>query len=266
MAYVALFTRDRATDHVLTSGLERSHELVKAGTWARLFWLVRERPVTLVVVDGAVLPPRGATRALGDLLELFPSVGTLLVTRGALDARTLFELGRAGLEDLVLLSTEGVVCDVGRAAMRALSGGTAAAVTRTVSPALPRRELAAARLALEAPLRGWDTEQLATRVGLSRPHLSVRLRSAGLPSAGKLLTWARMLHAGTWLTDPGRTAESVSRQLGYSSGSAFRRALRNYVGGTPTELIANGGFTAVLESFVEACDLAGPSRLARSVA
>jgi len=137
---------------------------------------------------------------------------------------------------------------------------------RTVSPNVPGAMSDVLALALDRVHRSWSADVFAHEVGYSRPFLSERLKEAGLPSTGHLLTWTRLLHAGHWLTEPGRSGESVSRQLGYSSGSAFRRALRNYVGGTPTELIANGGFTAVLESFVEACDLAGPSRLARSVA
>lgn len=140
-------------------------------------------------------------------------------------------------------------------------------VIRLVSPSLSRREIAAVRLAMEGVQHGWHTDELAARVGVTRAHLSVLLRARGLPSAGHLLTWARMLHAGRWLMDPGRTAESVSRQLSYSNGSAaFRRALRNYVGATPTQLIEGGGLVRVLERFVKACDLSVPPRAFRSVA
>ena len=75
-----------------------------------------------------------------------------------------------------------------------------------------------------------------------------------------------MLHAGRWLEEPGRSAESVSRQLGYADGSAFRRALRNYVGATPTEVAEGGGLGMVLERFVDACDLLIHPRAMSSVA
>jgi len=55
--------------------------------------------------------------------------------------------------------------------------------------------------------------------------------------------------------EPGRTGESVSRQLEYSSGAAFRRALRNYVGMTPTEVRAFGGLPPVLSRFLDECGL-----------
>ena len=79
------------------------------------------------------------------------------------------------------------------------------------------------------------------------------MKRLGLPSTGHLLTWARLLHAGRWLEEPGRSGESVSRQLEYSSGAAFRRALKQYTGATPTEVVEAGGLGFVIESFVECC-------------
>jgi AraC-like DNA-binding protein len=135
-----------------------------------------------------------------------------------------------------------------------------------VSPYLPPRALGALRMAMEGVQRTWTTGGLARVMGLSRPHLSVCLKAAGLPSAGHLLVWSRMLHAGRWLADPGRTAESVSRQLEYSSGAAFRRALRGYTGATPSQVRASGGLPFVLDRFMALCGLGGRRRDDRSVA
>ncbi len=87
-----------------------------------------------------------------------------------------------------------------------------------------------------------------------------------MPSAGHLLTWSKLLHAGRWLDDPGRSAESVSRQLEYSSGAAFRRTLHNYVGGTPTSLRDRGAFRRVLAAFLDECGLGDSLGVDRSVA
>jgi AraC-like DNA-binding protein len=45
----------------------------------------------------------------------------------------------------------------------------------------------------------------------------------------------------------------VSWQLGYSSGTAFRRALKQYTGATPAEVVEEGGLGFVIERFVECC-------------
>jgi AraC-like DNA-binding protein len=126
-------------------------------------------------------------------------------------------------------------------------------VARALSPYLPRRELEAVRIAMEGVHHRWSADTFARVVGLSRPFLSERLKACCLPSAGHLLIWARLLHAGFWLEEPGRTGESVSRQLEYSSGAAFRRVLKLYTGATPGEVIEGGGLHFVMARFQETC-------------
>lgn len=243
-------------------------EVAAARSWDGLVRLVRERPATAVVIDSGSLPgPVTEDQAVGELRRRFPSLATVFVARPRVDPVSLFRLGRAGIQSLVLLpfdalSGEGLTAAV----WRALGSSTDAIVTRAVSPHVPARELRAVRLALEGVQRGWATEELSHALGLTRPHASVRLKSCGLPSAGHLLTWAKLLHAGRWLADPGRSAQSVSRQLEYSSGAAFRRALRGYVGCTPTELREQGGLMPVLQGFLDACGLPFTLQRGRSVA
>jgi AraC-like DNA-binding protein len=122
------------------------------------------------------------------------------------------------------------------------------------------------RSALNGVQLGWSSDELADRAGFTRAHLSVRLKACGLPSAGHLLLWAKLLHAGRWLTDPARSAESISRQLEYSSGAALRRALHNYVGRTPTTVKHGGGLRVVLRRFLDECGLGDSLLGERSVA
>jgi AraC-like DNA-binding protein len=267
MPFIALLTRDPLTDPSTWSVLRHDHVVARTASWSRLVWLVRERPVTGVVLDSAALPPGwDQEAAVIDLFRQFPSVASVFVARSGVDRQTLFRLGRAGLSSLVLLPLEALACDLGRSTRRAFSASTDALVTRAISPYLPGRETEVVRMALVGAQLGWGTEDLANRSGMSRAHLSVRLKTRGLPSAGHLLIWAKLLHAGRWLSDPGRSAESVSRQLEYSSGAAFRRVLRNYVECTPTELRDAGGLAPVLSRFLAACGIDVRSGAGRSVA
>ena len=254
MAFISVLTSDSEVRDAL-GGAFGGHSVAAARSWDRLLWLVRERPVTGVVLDSDALPQDVAADAIiGELRRGFPSLATVLVARPRADPLSLFRLGRAGLGGLVLLAADRPE-DVVEALHRALGTGTEAVVTRAVSAYLPRRETAALRLALEGVQHGWGTEELAAHIGLSRPHVSTRLKACGLPSTGHLLVWAKLLHAGRWLGDPGRTAQSISRQLEYSSGAAFRRALRNYVEMTPTEVSSFGGLPPVLSRFLDECGL-----------
>jgi AraC-like DNA-binding protein len=259
MAFLALFSRDRALAGQLEKALP-GHAVVRSPSWPGLIRVVRERPVTGALVDLAELD--GVEERLVELRASFPLIGLVLMARRHDDPVTLFRLGRAGVRNLVLLSVDRLERELPRTLTKAEEGGTASLVTRRLAVYLPRRELALVRTALDGVHLRWGADEFATRAGLSRPHMSVRMKRLGLPSTGHLLTWARLLHAGRWLEEPGRTAQSVSRQLEYSSGAAFRRALREYAGATPTQVTERGGLEFVLARFLEQCGL----RAARSVA
>ena len=59
-------------------------------------------------------------------------------------------------------------------------------------------------------------------------------------------------------SEKGRTGESVSRQLEYANGSTFRRALRSYLGTTPTQVRERGGLPFVLSRFMVECGFTEP--------
>lgn len=267
MTLVTVLTGESEVRGTVRALLPESSSVAATRSWERLSWLLKERPATTVVVDSGALPARLTLYGgVSELRRRFPSVSMLFIVRPGVDPVSLFRLGRAGLRNLVLIPLDSLATEMGDALRRASRGGTGALVTRVVSPFVPPREAAAVSVALEGALQGWDTEEVAARVGLTRPHLSVRLKSAGLPPAGHLLIWGRMLHAARWLADPGRTAESVSRQLEYSSGAAFRRALRTLVDATPTEVVSAGGLRFVLRHFLDECGLSDSVLLTRSVA
>ena len=266
MALITILTRNRTLVQATSLSLGEDHALLPVATWTRLSWAFREHPVTCAVIDSNALKRADPEEELLDLARRFPSVGLVLVATRDVAAGRLFRLGRAGVSGLLLLPVDGIARDLPKAVRKVLLRSTASLVMRLFSPSLSRKERGILGLALEAPQRGWATEDVAGRVGLTRPHVSVKLAAHGLPSLGHLLIWSRMLHAGRWLAEPGRSAESVSRQLDYSSGSAFRRALKNYVGATPTQVVEGGGLRVVLERFVDGCDLLIQPRNMPSVA
>lgn len=254
MGLAAIYAKDRSWRARLAGSLDECHDTAGSPSWTGFQRLVLERPVTAAVVDLESLGRSGS--AVGTLLRFrsrFPGLGLVVLVHRRRDPGLLFRLGTVGIHNLLLVEVEGVEGSVERSVARALDRGVASLVTRAVSSYLPARELGVLRLALDGVHRRWSAEEFADEVGLSRPFLSECLRGCGLPTTGHLLLWTRLLHAGYWLSDPGRTAESVSRQLEYCDGSAFRRALRNRTGSTPTELIRAGGFSYVLRCFLDAC-------------
>jgi AraC-like DNA-binding protein len=197
---------------------------------------------------------RSGEKALAALRAAYPRLGLVLLA-GVRDPLSLFRLGKLDVPNLVLLTVDRLDVQLPRSLAQACQDGVPAQVAAALSLAVPHRELRAVRLALESVHRRLSADEFAAEVGLSRPFLSERLKRVGLPSTGHLLVWSRLLHAGAWLAEPGRTGQSVARQLDYSSGAALRRALRNYTGATPTEVIDQGGLTFLLRRFLERHDL-----------
>jgi AraC-like DNA-binding protein len=267
MPLIGLYTGNQEVERAVRAGLGDRHDVAHTASWERFLRLMKERPATCAVLDqGSVRLPPGVEGALAELHASFPSVAVVLISRPQVDPFALLRLGRAGIDSLVLVGADDLAQVIPEAVARALVQGTEALVARALSAYLPARSFQALRLALEGVQRNWRTDDVARRVGYSRPHLSEHLKTAGLPSTGHLLVWARLLHAGRWLTDPGRSAESVSRQLEYSSGAAFRRALRNYTGATPSQVTREGGFNFVLGRFRRCCGIGRPGRKNLSVA
>lgn len=254
MGFVALMSRDRSVRSLVQRAAGPAHAVASTPSWPALVRLVRERPATTALLELDGLSHGGCAEGrLLALRDLFPYLPVVLLARTPGDPVLLFRLGRAGVRDLFLLQVDDLDRELPRALVRVGARGTTSTVLRALSPEVSRRELMAVRIALDGVHHRWGADQYAAQLDLSRPHLSELLKGVGLPSAGHLLVWVRLLHAGRWLEEPGRTGESVSRQLEYSSGAAFRRALRTYTRATPTEVASRGGLDFVLDRFMAAC-------------
>jgi hypothetical protein len=223
MPLITVLTRDSNVRAAVRAPLGQDYDVAGARSWDRLLWLVRERPVTVVVLDGSAFAgtPQPA-EAVADLRRRFPSLSTVFVESPRLDPRALLHLGRVGVESLVLVQLDGLAAGVRDALSKAATRSTESLVARAIGGRLPTHESHVIRSALNGVQLGWSSDELADRAGFTRAHLSVRLKECGLPSAGHLLLWAKLLHAGRWLTDPARSAESIYRQL-HKSGLYSKR-------------------------------------------
>lgn len=264
MALIALCTGECGFPDVVRGAVvEGGHDPVEV-TPADLTGVLRERPVSALVVDLDSAAGRRAPGWLEGTIRSFPSLATAVVA-SARDLALLHALGRSGVGHL-LLREELHGGLVPRALRTVLADSVASAVVRALSPQLPRSHLTWVRAALDRVHRPPDADAFARDLGWSRPHLSRRLQAGGLPSTGQLLAWSRLFHAGAWLADAGRSGESVSRQLGYANGSTFRRALRNFVGLRPSAVAEGGGLDPVLDAFRRTTSLPGRFPGSRRVA
>jgi len=242
MALLAVLARSRKLEIRLSGLLEPKDAVALGHSWGGLNRVIRERPACSAIVDLEAVPRYPSVeRVLASLRTQYPHLGLVLILRKDPDPFTLFRLGKAGIRNLVLLPAEELEHGLSQNVARAGEGGATSYVIRGLSGLLPRRELRTAYLSMDSVHRRWSAEEVAEEVGLTRPYLSECFKRIGLPSLGHFLLWVKLFHAGRWLEEPGRTGESVGRQLEYSSGAAFRRALKLYTGATPTQVREGGG-------------------------
>jgi AraC family transcriptional activator of mtrCDE len=90
------------------------------------------------------------------------------------------------------------------------------------------------------PQEPWTIERLARHAGVSRATLVRHFSAATGMSVAKFLTRTRMMIAADLLTTTGRSLESITDAVGYSSASAFGKAFRATTGTTPSRLRRGG--------------------------
>jgi AraC-like DNA-binding protein len=242
--------------------MEPRHSLVTSASWGGLNRVIREKPATGIIVSFEAIPTYPSReRAIVGLNARFPNSALVLMVKREGDPHTLFRLGKIGIRNLVFAPLDRRGNELTRTLAQALSRSPASRVSRLLGTFLSGRELKTANLAMDSIHQRWSAEDLAGEVGLTRPHLSECFKEVGLPSIGHFLLWAKLFYAGHWLEEPGRSGESVARQLKYSSGAAFRRALKLYTGATPTQVKEDGGLRFVVRQFFRRNRLPRPRSL-----
>ena len=253
MAFIAALLPNEA-DRDALSAAAMDHRVLWAESWRGLNALVRDRPVALVVTDLHAEPRKDGALRVYRFAQRFPL--TPLVGWGNPDGRELFRIGKAGARNIVLSQD---------AEDSALIGELLEASLRTALPRVLRERLqgrisdAALQLIITASERipdGIQVPELASVFGYSISTLERRCEALELPTPGRMLLWLRVLFGLRWLLESGRSVESVAAQLGYSSGAAFRRAIKATVGGRPTPLRNSAAFDLAVGSFAAECGVA----------
>lgn len=238
---------DRDALGAATSG----HRMTWASDWRDLTRIVKREPAVAAIADLHAESGKDGVLRIYRFARRYPH--TPILVWGDLGGRDLFRLGKAGATEVVLpgdapnrtLLTE-FVGDATRDHIAARIDGLMAARVGADGRAVLTTAASGVPDAIQVP-------ELADAHGLSVSTLERRCQDWGLTTPGRILLWLRIIYGLDWLLEPGRSVESVAGQLGYSSGAAFRRAIKVTVGGKPTPLRNPAGVTAAIEGFVEDC-------------
>ncbi|HSL71771.1 MAG TPA: AraC family transcriptional regulator [Longimicrobiales bacterium] len=242
------------TDREFLSAAVTPRPVLWADSWRELQRVVRKHPVGLVVMDlHAETRKDGALRVFR-FTQRFPL--TPVVAWGDADGRELFRLGKAGAADVVISRHADDAAIVREILELALARGLWPALEPHLRARIDGDGLELLRYASEHIADQIQVPELAAAFDVSISTLERRCERWKLPTPGRLLLWLRVLHGLRWLMEPGRSVESVGQQLGYSSGAAFRRAIKATVGARGGPVRGTEGLERATLMFVSECGTA----------
>jgi AraC-like DNA-binding protein len=186
---------------------------------------------------------------------------TPLVVWGDVDGRDLFRVGKAGATDIVISRDADDDLLVREIIERALTRGLWPALEPKLGGRVDHEGIDLLRYAAEHIPDQIQVPELAAAFDVSISTLERRCERWMVPTPGRLLLWLRVLHGLRWLMEPGRSVESVGHQLGYSSGAAFRRAIKASVGARGGALRGVEGLDRAFDMFVSECGRASAAEL-----
>lgn len=172
---------------------------------------------------------------------LYPHVPVIaLFVQGSSAHRGTMTIGRVGVTDIVPVDGELDAAVLQVALVRAHAAGVSHFVWDECRPALPEELTTLLKTTLRIAHRPISVSTLASAAGMPERSLRRWCEDARIPSPQWIIGWARLLVAGYYLDDPGRTILQVAELLEFTSSCALRNQLRRYSGLSPRELRARG--------------------------
>jgi AraC-like DNA-binding protein len=198
----------------------------------------------MVAVPGELQTGRAAEiERLHAAFPRVPTIGVFIPGESA-HAFTLW-LGKVGVTELLTLEgrfREDVLLS---ALSRCHAEGMAGRVLRDHGPRLPEAMIPLFRSAVRNAHQPLANEDLARAARMHERTLRKYCEQQHIPSPQWIIGWARLLVAGYYLDDPGRTLESVADMLGFPTAHALRNQFRRYTGVSPTTLRRQGAARAI---------------------
>ena len=224
---------------------------------AQLVAAVADGVASIVVAEWRDASGAIIEATIRDLHADYPAVPILvyapLTPRGA---RDMLAGARAGATDVVIANFD----DIGLALRHRIAAAqTAALADHVVSRLAPLVPESVARMlgfffrhAQSAP----TVAATAVALRVHRKTLALHCARAGLATPSALCCWARLILAAQRLEDPSRTTERAALELGFPSGSAFRKMLKRYTRLSPSDVRERGGSAHLIQLLIGHLEMA----------
>jgi AraC-like DNA-binding protein len=235
---VAAFLPARLLTHVKHVFVDEP-DLLVASSWQELESFIRRKPVSVVILDPSADGIMNVSEVAG-LLKRYPSLPLIAyVTLNAPAFNAVAQLGRMGLEDVVLHHFDDAP-ERFRERVEQVQGN---ALTNSVIEALgdrlrqlPRQLSVTIENLFDQPHRYTSALDLAMEAGIAIVSVYRNLDTAQLGSPKRLLVGAKVLRGFGYLRDPGYSVLDVSVKLGYKTARIFSQHWVSVFGITPARV------------------------------
>jgi AraC-like DNA-binding protein len=214
-------------------------DLVIAKSWDEVNAIVREKPVTALILDPGADGSMNV-EAVESLIRRYPSlpiVAYVFLTKDSFGA--IAQLSRAGLKNVVLQKFEDSPTKFRETVERARGNPLKRRLLDGLRPQLsqlPRKLVATVDEMLESPHRYKSAQDVAQRAEMSPLKLYRNFSIAGLGSPRRLLRAAKLLKAVGYLQDSGYSVRDIARKVGYRSSRIFAEHTLDVFGLTPSRV------------------------------
>lgn len=210
-----------------------------AQSWDEVDTLVRERPVTALILDPAADGVMNV-EAVMRLLKQYPSLPIVAyVTLNPSSFGAVLQLSRAGLQSVVLQRFEDSPQRFRDTIERARGNPLKQKMLDGLQPQLalvPRKLVATIEEMFEWPHRYSSGQDIALRAEMSSVGAYRAFSSAGLGSPRRMLRAAKLLKAVGYLQDRGYSIRDVAKKIGYRNARIFAEHTLDVFGLTPSRV------------------------------
>jgi AraC-like DNA-binding protein len=235
---VVAFLPERLLAHVRHVFVGES-DLVIAKSWDEVDSIVRQRPVTALILDPAA-DGNMNVEAVESLMKRYPSlpvIAYVFLTKDSFGA--IAQLSRAGLQNVVLQKFEDSPTKFRETVERARGNPLKRRLLEGLRPQLALLPLKLVRTVdemLESPHRYKSAQDVAQRAETSALKLYRNFSMAGLGSPRRLLRAAKLLRAVGYLQDRGYSVRDVARKVGYRNSRIFAEHTIDVFSMTPSRV------------------------------
>lgn len=235
---LVLFLPDRLLAHVRHVFIKEP-DIVIAHSWDELDTIIRQKPVTALILDPAADGVMNVD-AVVNLLKRYPSlpvVAYVVLNQESFGA--VAQLSRQGLENVLLQrfedSPQRFKAVVERARGNPLKQKVLSALRSRLTE-FPIKLISTMNEIFDAPHRYSSAQDIALRAEMSTIRLYRCFSAAGLGSPKRMLRAAKLLRAVGYLADRGYSVRDVARKVGYRNARLFGEHTLDVFGLTPSRV------------------------------